>query len=528
MPKARRHRPNRPRFLRSIARVAGAFAIAASACTRSPGVSSAIPSPSLPESKRPRELNRDEQVSHALSRLTYGARDADIAAVKQMGLDRWIKRQLTPENWPDRSADSALAHVDVLLMSVRALNDSSPPRNIYIQQRRRELGLPDNAPYVFDARDSARFAAMSIAGTRRANHFLAAKVMRAVVADQQLLEVMTDFWENHFSVFRNKMPSRFSLLEYDRDVIRPHALGNFRQLLGAVAHSGAMLFYLDNQLSTADTSHLTLAAWQNLAKARTAADSTRIRANARRRRGGLNENYGRELMELHTLGVDGGYSQGDVINVARALTGWAVKPPLEGSGFQFNAASHDADEKLVLGHVLPAGRGEEDGEQVLDILAAHPSTARYIATKLVRHFVSDTPPPALVARAAAEFSRSGGDIRRTLALIVSSPEFYARKAVGAKVKTPYQLVVSTYRALGAVPDTSPRATSLINQLGQGLFARETPDGWPDDGASWLNTGAMMARINLAVGAGNGRLAGAIPKPPEAVAQKLTDPAFQRR
>jgi uncharacterized protein (DUF1800 family) len=318
---------------------------------------------------------------------------------------------------------------------------------------------------------------------------------------------MTDFWENHFSVYSGKMPTRFTLLEYDRDVIRAHALGRFRDLLGAVAHSAAMLYYLDNWQSRADSAHLTWTEHRALEQTQTADVARRIRDQARRRRGGLNENYGRELLELHTLGVDGGYTQQDVIAAARALTGWSLAAPREGGAFLFRPEWHDADVKEFLGHTLAAGNGVEDGEAVLDIVARHPSTARFIATKLVRRFVSDTPPASLVARAAAEFTHSDGDIQRVMALIVSSPEFYSRAAYGAKVKEPYALVASIYRTLGGQPDSLGRSVQLATRMGQPLWGRLTPDGWPDDAAVWMNTGAILQRIRLGLDVGAGRIPG---------------------
>lgn len=485
-------------------------ALAFAACSHNATPSGSVPAPTLPFRDEPRELAVEQQVRQALERLTYGARPGDAAAVRKEGLDPWIKRQLTPENWPDKSADSAFADKPVLTMSVRDLVDDSPQQDVYIRRRRRELGMPDTAKYTFDAEDSVRYRAMTELGAKRVQQYLGAKFTRAVVADHQLLELMTDFWENHFSVFRGKMPTQFTLLEYDRDVIRPNALGKFRDLLGAVAHSSAMLYYLDNFQSVTDSTHLPLPAWQNLAKAKTGKDSARIRANGLRRRGGLNENYGRELMELHTLGVDGGYTQADVINVARALTGWGLQTPREGGGFQFNPNAHDAEEKTILGHTLPAGRGVEDGEETLDLLAHHPSTAKFIATKLVRHFVADSAPPSLVAKAAAEFTRSDGDIRRVMAVIVSAPEFYAKAAVRAKVKTPYQLVASTYRAMGGIPDSTARSVNLTQQLGQQLYGHLTPEGWPDEARSWMNTGSMLARINFGTNVGAGRVLGIVP------------------
>ncbi len=484
---------------------AGALALAVAACSRSSAT--VVPEPVLPARDEPRELAVDQQARHAFDRLTYGARPGEAAVVLHEGLDHWLLRQLTPENWPDHGGNSALASFPVLAMPIRALVDSSPQQDIFVRRRRIELGLAANATYVMTGEDSARFKAMTDLGNRRVQEMLGAKLVRAVTTDHQLLEVMTDVWENHFSVFRGKMPTQFTLLEYDRDVIRPHALGKFRDLLGAVAHSAAMLYYLDNYQSSADAAHLTLTAWHNLARARTSTDTFRIRANALRRRGGLNENYGRELMELHTLGVDGGYTQMDVINVARALTGWTLQAPREGGGFRFDSSTHDAGPKLVLGHALPAGRGTEDGEKVLDIVARHPATARFIATKLIRHFVSDTPPPALVQRAAAEFLRTDGDVRQVLALIVASPEFYTRASVHSKVKTPYELVASTYRVLQGRPDTAGRSVQLAATLGQPLYGHLTPDGCPDEAKAWMNTGAVLSRINFGSNVAAGRVLG---------------------
>jgi uncharacterized protein (DUF1800 family) len=216
----------------------------------------------------------------------------------------------------------------------------------------------------------------------------------------------------------------------------------------------------------------------------------------RRRPRGLNENYARELMELHTLGVDGGYTQKDVQEVARALTGWTLDFPNLGGSFAFHPELHDAGEKSVLGHTIAAGRGEEDGEEVLDLLSRAPATAHFIATKLARHFVSDDPPAALIDRCAATFRRTDGDIRETMRCIVTSPEFFSRAAYRAKVKTPFELVASSLRALGAPADTTPRSAQLANQLGQPIFGRQTPDGWPDRGEAWMNSGAIMNRINL--------------------------------
>jgi uncharacterized protein (DUF1800 family) len=268
-------------------------------------------------------------------------------------------------------------------------------------------------------------------------------------------------------------------------------MGRFRDLLGAVAKSPAMLMYLDQWQSVADSGRPTL----------------RPVPIAAARRRGLNENYARELMELHTLGVDGGYTQQDVIEVARALTGWTLANGANGGPFVFRPAVHDAGAKVILGTKFPAGGGLDEGEAVLDLLARHPATARFIATKLARRFVSDTPPPALVARAAATFRRTDGDIRAVVRTIVTSPEFFAAAAFRAKVKTPFELVVSAMRALHAMPDTTPRIAQLVGRLGQPLFGHQAPNGYPETGDAWMNTGAILNRINFGVAVAEGRVPG---------------------
>jgi hypothetical protein len=342
-----------------------------------------------------------------------------------------------------------------------------------------------------------------------------AVVARALLSERQLEEVMVAFWLNHFSVFANKGQVRYYLTDYDR-AIRAHALGNFRQLLGAVAKSPAMLFYLDNVQSTVEPDRPTLAQGPSLVRGRGrpipvggggVVVGRLPMPQPQQGRRGLNENYARELMELHTLGVDGGYTQDDVVNVARALTGWAVDVPRAGGNFMFRTAAHDAGSKTVLGVGLPRGRGIEDGEQVLDILARHPSTARFIATKLARRFVADTPPAGLVDRAAATFTRTNGDIREVVRTIVTSPEFFAQSAYRSKVKTPFELVTSALRALNAVPDLTPRTSRVVAQLGQPIFLKETPNGYPDMADAWLNTGSILNRINFGTMVVSGQVPG---------------------
>jgi uncharacterized protein (DUF1800 family) len=351
----------------------------------------------------------------------------------------------------------------------------------------------------------------------------AQKILRAAYSERQLEEVMTDFWFNHFNVFAGKGATQQYLTEYERDAIRPHVFGKFRDLLGATAESPAMLFYLDNwQSADPDADNMRAQARPGAAffgrPGRNARIGTRLPMpapprpaqnpnNPPRQKRGLNENYGRELMELHTLGVDGGYTQQDVINVARAFTGWTIVGPRQGGSFRFEPRIHDSQEKIVLGHKIKAGGGQSDGEKVLDILASHPSTAKFISTKLVRRFVSDTPPPALVDRAAARFRETGGDIREVVRTILTSPEFFSAEAYRAKVKSPFEFVVSAVRATGTEVSDAQALAQAVRQLGMPLYMCQPPTGYPDKAEAWVNTGALLNRMNFAVQLVGGRMRG---------------------
>ncbi len=418
-------------------------------------------------------LSESERIAHALSRLTFGARPGDAERVKAMGLSRWMDQQLRPATIDDRALDSLLASKAVWnqgASGAAATGDFAVIATKPLSQLMNDSALKAKV-------NQLRLQVLQTASVT--DNLYSERVARAQLSERQLLEVVTDFWENHFSVYSGKMPAAPALVAWDREVIRPHAFGKFRDLLGAVAHSPAMLFYLDNHLST---------------------------------RRGLNENYARELMELHTLGVDGGYTQKDVQEVARALTGWTIdRTRRPAPAFIFRRDQHDTNAKVVLGHVLPSGRGIEDGEDVLDILARHPSTARYIAFKLTRRLVSDEPPPELVARAAATFTRTDGDIAEVVRTIVTSREFFSRAAFRAKVKTPYQLVISARRALDAPADTTPQTARLIARRGQASFGWLTPDGWPEKGIAWMTPGTMYSRIKLGTDLAEGRVAGVAPR-----------------
>src|SRR5437868_12840982 len=339
---------------------------------------------------------------------------------------------------------------------------------------------------------------------------------------------MSDFWFNHFNIFWAKNADRDLTTNYEMNVIRPNTMGKFKDLLMATAKSPAMLVYLDNFQSTAPDAKVPQGparfnrrpgAFGNqrpglrpndpgVQGQRMPNQNQQQAANQlRNRKPGINENYAREIMELHTLGVEGGYTQKDVQEVARCLTGWTLDRPRQGSSFVFRPWMHDDGEKTVLGHKIPAGGGIKDGEMVIDILAHHPSTARFISTKLVRRFGSDTPPPALVARVAQVYLKSDGDIREMLRTIFTSPEFYSKAAYRAKIKSPFELAVSAIRAVGGEMNNPLMVTQFISKMGQPLYRYQPPTGFPDKAEQWVNTGALLERLNFGLALSSNKLRG---------------------
>jgi uncharacterized protein (DUF1800 family) len=477
-----------------------------------------------------RELPADQQIIQALNRLTFGAKPGDILKVRAIGLDKWIDQQLQPEKINDDAMSAFVRNYSALDQNQNDLLKQYAEQ----QQQRREVKRERaDTTQGMTANETAQMRQQQRqqGDSRRqvVTQLQSSRVARAVASERQLQEVMTDFWENHFNIYAAKgAPEPYYLVDFDQNVIRPRALGKFRDLLEAVAQSPAMLFYLDNARSMADSTRPTLRAENEFPRDRPFGRVGRVglggingimragqqrqrqqqQQQQQRNRQGLNENYGRELLELHTLGVDGGYTQQDVINVARAFTGWTIKPPAQGGGFIFRPQVHDAGEKLVLGHKLAAGRGMEDAEDVLDILAKSPATAHFISFKLARRFVSDSPSKALVDHAAQVYLATGGDIREVLRSIVTSPEFFSQQAFRSKVKAPFEVVVSAMRALNAAPDSTPRTAQVIAYLGEPIFGHQAPNGWPETGESWMNTGAILNRINFGMAAAAGRLPGA--------------------
>ena len=571
-------------------------------------------------------LNEDQRILHVLNRLGFGARPGDIERVKAMGLDNYIKQQLDPGQIGDSAVDAKLKNLPTLNMTTAELYEKYPqPQQLVRQlQRRGELpadldlqklqaaGPPQAPPQKsIDAGPGEAMPgeAMSGQGANRvtnqaANQAMnqpgdadgkktaeyrqkireyyeknglmqpqritgelqASRILRAVYSERQLQEVMVDFWTNHFNVFVGKGADRWLLTSYDRDTIRPNALGRFSELLQATAQSPAMMFYLDNFQSVSPNAQLgrpgagaarrpgaqgnglpgllnegirdrqAPGGPQDRAMNRYPNGQTQQRPgegnpqpppNAQRQRRGINENYARELMELHTLGVDGGYSQTDVQEVARCFTGWTIFAPRGGAAatqemmngpradmlrenagkFFFNPRAHDDGEKIVLGHKIPAGGGFKDGLEVLDILAHHPSTAKYVATKLVRYFVSDEPPTALVDRVAASFTKSNGDIRETLRTIFFSPEFNSPQAYRAKVKRPFELTISAIRTLGGETNGGPQLHQWIARMGEPLYGYQTPNGYSDSSETWVNTGGLLERMNFGLALASNRIPG---------------------
>jgi uncharacterized protein (DUF1800 family) len=311
------------------------------------------------------------------------------------------------------------------------------------------------------------------------------KLYRAIYSNRQLEEVLVDFWMNHFNVFNGKGPDRVLLTTFERDAIRPYVFGHFKDMLLATARHPAMLFYLDN--------------WQSQVQ------RDDIPAPPGVRRPGLNENYGRELLELHTMGVDGGYTQDDVIAAARAFSGWTIYDPQKFAEFQFNPGVHDRKEKVFLGHTIPAMGGEQDAVQVIDILAHHPSTARFISKKLAERFVSDDPPQALIDRMAATFMKTDGDLRAVMQTMFGSQEFLSEGAWQAKIKSPLEMVVSAVRALNADVNDTFVLAQRIADLGEPLYGKLEPTGYPNTAAAWTNTASVLGRANFATALAAGQV-----------------------
>ena len=527
-----------------------------------------------------KKLTEEQQIVHVLNRLGFGARPGDIERVKAMGIENYINQQLAPEKISDTVAEDKVKTLSSLALTTAELYEKYPQPGQLLRQLQQRGMLPENLAEARDNRvkggANSTSAPNSNAGEmanqttppqpppqnplenekyrqvvrdyymqngllqpqRLSADLQASRILRAVYSERQLNEVMVDFWTNHFNVFMNKGADRWLLPSYDRDTIRPNAMGKFATLLEATAKSPAMLFYLDNfQSVSPNASQQPLRPRQrqilrgmegelrrrNVLMNQGVVQPVPRQPAPQQQRRGINENYARELMELHTLGVDGGYTQKDVQEVARCFTGWTIFQPRGGAAalnvmmgdagrrnagtFLFNARAHDDGEKVVLGHKIPSGGGIKDGLMVLDILAHHPSTAKFIATKLVRHFVSDEPPASLVDRVAATYAKTDGDIRELLRTIFFSNEFNSPEAYRAKVKRPFELVISAIRTVGADTNGGPGTHQWLQRMGEPLYGFITPNGYSDTAESWVNTGGLLERMNFALALASNRIPG---------------------
>lgn len=543
-----------------------------------------------------KKLTEDQKIIHILNRLGFGARPGDVEKVKSIGIKKYIEQQLNPNSINDTIAESKLRNFEVLKLSNDELFSKYPApaslMQIVVQQNgmtrqepqaeRAEMreerknnqnnsmndnkSQTSNEQMMYQQQVQEMYRKYNLGRPQQISQELnASRIIRAVYSEKQLQEVMVDFWTNHFNVFVNKQAVRWFLPEYDRDVIRPNALGKFRDLLLATAQSPAMLYYLDNFQSVApnqpnanQTSRnqlnpqqierlmknpqvrerikqqrgITDAQLDQLIKQSQTAN-TRQQAQQRNQRG-INENYAREIMELHTLGVDGGYTQKDIQEVARAFTGWTITDPrgyrnavniigvkddrmarqnrqmgfpenIESGKFVFVERVHDKGEKIVLGQKINES-GINDGLKVIDILAKHPSTAKFIAKKLAIKFVSDNPSEAFVNRIANAFTKSDGDIKQTLRVMFNDEEFYAPENYRAKIKTPFEVVISGIRSISAETNGLAIQQSLV-KMGEQLYNWQAPTGYPDTAEDWVNTGALLERMNFAVALASNRIPG---------------------
>ena len=485
------------------------------------------------------ELTEDEAITHAMNRLAYGPRPGDVEYVRKLSLEKWIDLQLQPNLIDDSALDARLQRYPTVTMSSKKLLEEFPNAD----QAAKKLGITKGqyeeqqkskqqdalAQVIVTGNENLDKAQQQLAKLQGPNRILAeltmAKVDRAVYSNRQLEAVMEDFWFNHFNVFANKGDDKWLVTSYVRDTIRPRTIGKFDDLLLATAKSPAMLFYLDNYLS-ADPAAVarnqqmkamrqgrfqggfaggsmptpgTFPGPVSGAQANGANPNTSAAPAAAKNKkdSGLNENYGREVMELHTIGVDGGYTQQDVIQMAECLTGWTIHEPRKDPAFFFDEKTHGEGKKVVMGKTFNYG-GQKDGEEALKMLANSPKTANFVSMELARHFVTDNPPPALIKRMAQSFQSSNGDIRTVLKTMIYSPEFWSKETYRAKVKTPFELVATTARAMNAEVTITLPLTQWVGRMGEPLFLCQPPTGYSDKAETWVNAGALLNRLNFAL------------------------------
>jgi uncharacterized protein (DUF1800 family) len=487
-------------------------------------------------------LNTEQAAAHLLSRFTYGATPGEVEEVEKIGLEKWFAAQLDAR-LPDDSLTQILDKYDALKLSNTEVV-AQYPKGAQVLRMAVKDGIVNKDSVKTDRkayRDQLQNY-MQQNGLRPEQEllrqFINQKILRAAYSNNQLQEVMTSFWFNHFNVSVVKNDCSQFIPAYERDVIRPNALGKFGDLLLATAKSPAMLYYLDNFSSSGNNDNMQQGNGQirkRLVQQMQNTDTARFANMPKLKKGkqaqGLNENYAREVMELHTLGVDGGYTQQDVTQAAKVLTGWSVYPmgaygnagqklmnrigddKLQNRGFVhegdflFNPNRHDNGEKTVLGHHFAAGGGYDEGVQLLTMLAHQQATAKFISKKIAVRFVSDNPPQTLIDKMAHTFMNKDGDIKQVLITMVDAPEFWSAAAVREKTKSPFELAIGSVRSLHADINQPYQLFNWINKMGEKMYYYQAPTGFPDKGQYWINTGALLNRMNFGLALASGRIPG---------------------
>lgn len=439
-----------------------------------------------------RPLTEDEKILHLLSRLTFGPTPGQFGNVKGMGLDKWIDQQLQPEKLPQTELEKKFSKYELL--------GTTPFEQAEIYRKMQEAKGEDDQMM----QNLGRFR------SKARDEIRAYVVENAMGSSAQLFEVLTDFWRNHFAVDIAKDSVEYTATHYEIKVIREMCMGRFLPFLQATATHPSMLVFLDNHISRRPPSKSELKQIENRYRRR---GSTREQAKEQAqiaKQRGLNENYARELMELHTLGVDNGYSQEDVEMVARAFTGWSTDFGKDGTGFMYKDGMHDPSRKSVMGRGIPRGRRETgmiEGKTIIGRLAKHKNTANFIATKLVRYLVNDDPPPKIVAAAARTFKAKKGDIREVVRTIIKHPEFFDRQHFKAKFKNPLEFVTSALRATEADVSAPKVIADAVASLGMPIYGCEDPTGWDDTAEAWRDPGVMALRWRFALRLARGKVRG---------------------
>lgn len=495
-------------------------------------------------------LNERQAAAHLLSRFTYGAKAEDIDEVVKMGLEKWFKQQLDGK-LEDQQLEELLKPYDDINLSNTEVENKYPRPGLAVRMAVKEGFIDKDSVNKADGKEYRQRvkAFMDSKGYKPQQElyrqFFNQKILRAAYTNNQLHELLTDFWFNHFNVSLTKNQCASFVPAYERDVIRPNVTGKFQTLLMATAKSPAMLMYLDNFSSSGQPVAANNGMEMQMAEGpfvkKRQAQRAKLLANSpalkklqeKKKQGGLNENYAREVMELHTLGVDGGYTQSDVTQAARILTGWTIAPmgedgygsaakglmervgesALEKRGFVhdgdflFMPTRHDNGEKVVLGKRFPANGGYEEGVALLTMLAHHPSTAKFISKKLATRFVNDNPSEKLVDKMAQAFAKTDGDIREVMITMVCAPEFWSKDALREKTKSPFELAISAVRSLNAEITQPAQLYAWINKMGQKMYYYQAPTGFPDKGQYWINTGSLLNRMNFGLALATQRIPG---------------------